>query len=395
MPEIQGTTAPGFEALKAAFAEGQANDPGGAQLSVYRDGEQVVDLWTAERGDGTGPYAGDTPTVLMSCSKAITVTCVLRLAERGLIDIDAPVARYWPEFAAGGKGDLTVVQVLSHTSGLSAFDPDDAPELAGAFDWEGSTARLAAMTPLWPPGEACAYHAVTIGFLLGELVRRVTGKSVGAMIAEEIAGPLGVDLWLGLPKAQEGRIAQHFRTTPRMTMDTLSQMFGAVGLDLTDRYVRATLIGFTAVEDLMDAMNKPSMHAVEVPAGNAIGSARALSKFYAALIGEVDGVRLLSPETIARARASITDDLGAPEPMKALTLLSGLRYGLGFNVPTPLQPMLGGSSFGHYGAGGRVGFAVPDKNLAVAYVCNSLMGEGFSADPRWGPWTQALEQAVM
>ncbi len=395
MPEILGTTAPGFEALKPAFAEGQANDPGGAQLSIYRHGKQVVDLWTAERGDGTGPYTGDTPTVLMSCTKGLTVTCVLRLHERGVIDIDAPMARYWPEFAAGGKQAITIVQVLSHTCGLAAFDPDDAPDLAGALDWEGSVARLAAMTPLWPPGAACAYHAATLGVLLGELVRRVTGKSVGAMIAEEIAGPLGVDLWLGLPKAEEDRVAHHFRVGQGLGADAFANIFAAMGVDLNDRYIRATLTSFRKVEALIDAMNTPALHAVEVPAGNAIGSARALSKVYAALIGEVDGVRLLSPETIARARVSITDHLGQPEPMRALTMWPRSRYGLGYNAPSNMHPMLGEGSFGHYGAGGRAAYAVPDKGLAVAYVCNSLMSEGPNGDPRWAPWTRALEQAVM
>jgi len=294
MPDIRGTVAPGFEALRQVFAEGQGADPGMAQLVVYRGGERVVDLWT-QRADGAGPaYDGDTPTVLMSCTKAITATCVLRLAERGLIDVDAPVARYWPEFTAAGKADITIAQVMSHTSGLSVFDADAGMDAEAILDWERSVAALAAMSPLWPPGEACSYHAITLGFLLGEVVRRVSGKTVGTLVAEEIAGPLGIDLWVGLPDAQQGRIAEHARVTPAMTLAQLNGLLTAMGADTADRFIRSTVEGAVVTEALIDRMNQPVLRAMEVPAGNGIGTARALAKFYAAVIGEIDGVRLLS-----------------------------------------------------------------------------------------------------
>jgi len=395
MPDIQGTVASGFEPLRQAFAEGQAADPGMAQLAVYRGGERVVDLWT-NRADGAGPaYDGDTPTVLMSCTKAITATCVLRLVERGLIEVDAPVARYWPAFAAAGKADITIAQVMSHTSGLSVFDADAGMDADAILDWDRSVAALAAMSPLWPPGEACSYHAITLGFLLGEVVRRVSGKTVGTMVADEIAGPLGIDLWVGLPDAQQGRIAEHARVTPAMTLAQLNGLLTAMGADTADRVIRSTVEGAVVTEALIDRMNQPALRAMEVPAGNGIGTARALAKFYAAVIGEIDGVRLLSQAMLDRARTSLTDDLAGPGALKAMIPTGGMRYGLGYSLPSRVLPLLGPGSFGHSGAGGRLGFALPEKQVAVAYVCTSLIADGGNTDTRWLPWTRALEQAVL
>ena len=390
MPDILGTTAPGFESLRAAFAEGQAADPGSAQLVVYRGDERVVDLWT-----GGAAYDADTPTIIMSCTKASTATCVLRLVERGLIEVDAPVARYWPEFAAAGKADITVAQVMSHACGLSVFDADAGIDLSAILDWDRSCAALAAMAPLWPPGEACSYHAVTLGFLLGEIARRVDGRTIGAMVAEEISDPLGIDLWLGLPDAQQARVAEHVRVAPGMTRDQLNGFLTAMGADPNDRFIRSTVDGFVVTEALIDEMNQPHLRAMEVPAGNAVATARALAKFYAALIGEVDGVRLLSEATVNRARTPLIDHLGGPGAFKAMIPVGGMRYGLGYSLPTRVLPLLGPGSFGHAGAGGRLGYALPEKEIAVAYVCTSIMPDGGNTDTRWLPWTRALEQVVL
>jgi CubicO group peptidase (beta-lactamase class C family) len=395
LPDILGTVAPGFENLRSAFAEGQAADPGMAQLVVYRGGERVVDLWT-QRPAGEGPlYDGDTPTIIMSCTKAVTATCVLRLVERGLIDVDAPVARYWPQFAAAGKADITVAQVMSHASGLSAFDPDAGVDLEAILDWDRSCAALAAMAPLWPPGEACSYHAITLGFILGEIARRVDGRTIGAMVAQDIAGPLGIDLWLGLPDAQQSRVAEHTRIAPALTKEQLDGLLSAMGADPSDRVIRATVDGAVVTEALIDAMNQPALRTIEVPAGNAIATARALAKFYAAVIGEIDGVRLLSKAVLDRARTPLTDDLGGPGALRAMIPEGGMRYGLGYSLPNRITTMLGSGSFGHAGAGGRLAFALPEKQIAVAYVCTSLMPDGGNTDARWLPWTRALEQAVL
>jgi len=395
LPDVLGTVAPGFEGLRAAFAEGQAADPGMAQLVVYRGGERVVDLWTHRPAGEEPAYDADTPTIIMSCTKAITATCFLRLVERGLIDVDVPAARYWPEFAAAGKADITVAQVMSHASGLSVFDADAGVDLATILDWDRSCAALAAMAPLWPPGEACSYHAITFGFLLGEIARRVDGRTIGAMVAQDIAGPLGIDLWVGMPEAEQGRVAEHARITPGMTKAQLNGLLTAMGADLNDRFIRSTIDGFVVTEALIDAMNQPALRAIEVPAGNGIATARALAKFYAALIGEVDGVRLLSKEMVDRARTPLIDDLGGPGAFKAMIPVGGMRYGLGYSLPSRVLPLLGPGSFGHAGAGGRLGFALPEKEIALAYVCTSLMPDGGNTDTRWLPWTRALEQAVL
>ena len=366
-----------------------------AQLVVYRGGERVVDLWTM-RPAGAGPaYDADTPTIIMSCTKAITATCILRLVERGLVDVDAPVARYWPEFAAAGKADITVAQVMSHASGLSVFDADAGIDLEAILDWDRSCAALAAMAPLWPPGEACSYHAITLGFILGEIARRVDGRTIGAMVAQDIAEPLGIDLWLGLPDAQQARVAEHARLAPALTQEQLNGLLTAMGADPADRFIRSTVDGAVVTEALIDAMNQPGLRTIEVPAGNAVATARALAKFYAAVIGEVEGVRLLSKTMLDRARTPLTDDLGGPGALRAMIPVGGMRYGLGYSLPNRITPLLGPGSFGHAGAGGRLGFALPEKAVAVAYVCTSLMPDGGNTDPRWLPWTRALEQAVL
>jgi CubicO group peptidase (beta-lactamase class C family) len=389
----EGTVAPGFERLRDAFAEGQTADRGGAQLCVYQDGRLVADLWTGRDVAADRPYAGETLTVLMSCTKAIVAVVALRLAERGLIDVEAPVARYWPEFAEGGKEAVTVAHLLAHAAGLAGIDPEAGIDASAMLDFDRCAAALAKMTPLWPPGSAYMYHFITYGFLLGEVIRRVSGRTVGALVAEEIAGPLGLDLWIGLPADRQGDVAHHFRTNPAFERDTLRNLFKGMGVDPDTRFLSTMIDTMVTTDVLIEAMNTDPYRAAEIPAGNGVGNARSLARFYAACIGAVDGVRLLRPETVDLARTPRTDTLTGPPPFdRPPPGGAPQRFGLGFELPRATLPMFLPGAFGHPGAGGRVGCAHPESGLAVGYACNNLFWNGQTADPRWVPWSEALRE---
>jgi CubicO group peptidase (beta-lactamase class C family) len=391
-----GTVAAGYEGVRAAFLEAQAGDPGGAQLCVYRHGERVVDLWAGRDPENNRPYGEDIIGVLMSCAKGVVATAVHILAERGLIDFDAPMARYWPEFAGAGKAAITVRQALSHQGGLMGYDEELGFGPAELFDYERSVAGLEGMAPLWAPGSAAMYHFVTFGTLAGELIRRVDGRTAGRFVAEEIASPLGIDLWIGLPVAEEPRRAPHFNHGPQLTAEQYRAFAAAAGCDMDDRLVRAFLTTAAAVDAGIQQMNTSrAFRAAELPAGNAIGDARALAKIYSATIGRVDGVRLIGEATMEAARTLQTGALGPPGELAKLGGEAGfLPYGLGYELPQPPKPMLGPGSFGHAGAGGRLGFAHPESGTAVGYACNTMLSSMTAPDPRWVGWTAALHEAV-
>ncbi|HZZ37142.1 MAG TPA: serine hydrolase domain-containing protein [Caulobacteraceae bacterium] len=388
-----GVVAAGFERVRDAFAEDQKIDPGGAQLCVYRDGRMVVDLWTGHDSANSRPFTGDTITVLMSCTKAVVAICAHMLVERGQLDLDTPVVRYWPEFAQGGKEAVTLAQLLSHSCGLAGVDPSAGIDAPAMLDWDRCVHALAAMRPLWAPGTAYMYHFITYGWLVGEVIRRVTGKTVGAFLADEIARPLSLDLWIGLPADQQHRVAPHFRTNPAFEREALTAFFKAQGFDPGQRLLSTMIDTMVATDALIEAMNTAPYRAAEVPAGNGIGNARSLARLYAAAIGPVDGIRLLSFETLDRARRPQTDHLKGPHPFDGpVAGGSPQRFGLGFELPRSILPMLGEGSFGHPGAGGRVAYAHPEKGIAVAYVCNNLLWNGQTADPRWTGWSEALRE---
>jgi CubicO group peptidase (beta-lactamase class C family) len=388
-----GTVAPGYEAVRAAFAKGQEPDEGGAQLCVYRHGVKVVDLWTGRDRANNRPFGEDTITMIMSCTKGAVAICANILAERGLIDVEAPVARYWPEFASGGKAGVTVAHLLTHSAGLLGFDPDIGFAYPDLLDSALCTQRLAEMAPLWAPGSAYAYHFVTYGFLVGEVIRRVSGKSVGRFFADEVAKPLGLDFWIGLPEEQERRVAPHFRDTPDLTTEQWRVLFKDFG-DSESRLARCLIETFTTTDAFLKAANSRRAHAIELAAGNGITNARSLARMYAACIGSVEGVRLLGAAAMERARTLRTATLPLPGVFAAF---AGNRvpqqFGLGFELPRPVEPMLGPGSFGHAGAGGRMGFAHPESGFAVGYVCNNMLWDGARGpDSRWQPWTEALLQ---
>jgi CubicO group peptidase (beta-lactamase class C family) len=390
-----GWVASGYEAVRDGFLAGQAGDEeGGAQLAVYRHGEKVVDLWAGRDKVNDRPYGEDTITVIMSCSKGATAACVHILAERGLIDYEARVTDYWPEFAQGGKGDARIWHLLSHSVGLPGVDPESGVTANDMLYPERHIGALEAMAPVWTPGASCLYHPITYGSLLNEVVRRVTGKSVGKVFAEEIAGPLGLDFWIGLPEAQEPRVAPHFSATPGLSNDQIKAFIAGMGIDVETRLARVVLNSFNHTAELIETMNNREARAAEVPAGNGIADARSLAKMYAALIGEVDGVRLIGPETMEKARTLRTAAMVPPGDFARLVMGAPTQYGLGYEFARDVIPMLGKGSFGHAGAGGRLGFAHPESGTAVAYVANTMLTVPSGPDPRWVGWTDALKDVV-
>jgi CubicO group peptidase (beta-lactamase class C family) len=397
MSAVGGSVARGFEAVRDAFAQAQAEDEGGAQLCVYRGGAKVVDLWAGNDKIRARPYGEQTLAMLMSCTKAAVALGAHVLAERGLLDFDAPVARYWPEFARHDKAQIRVRELLSHTAGLMGYDPETGIGAEQYLNWDQCVEALADMQPLWQPGTAIFYHAVTYGFLVGELIRRVSRQSFGQFFATEIAAPLQLELWIGLPSAEDSRFAAHFRPEgPVIGAQQWRALLAMRGVDLTSRTAKVLLQTVEAVDQFLIMANEEQrVRAAQIPAGNGIGNARSLAKMYASMIGTVDGVRLLTNQGVQRARAPQTDHLKLPAALAALATGDPQRFGLGFELPRGAEPMLGAGSFGHAGAGGRMAFAHPEHEVAVAYVCNNMLWDGLQGpDRRWIGWTAAIRDAI-
>ncbi|MFB7719675.1 serine hydrolase domain-containing protein [Nocardia sp. NPDC056100] len=388
---VEGFVEHGFEAVRDGFARAHDGDEGGAQLCVYRRGRVVVDLWTGQDPESGKSWDAESLTVLMSVSKGMTATCVHILIDRGLLDLDAPVREYWPEFAAGGKAGITVADLLSHRGGLSSFDAESAIGARELTDWAACVSALASMTPLWEPGTAFYYHSLTWGYLAGELIRRITGKSVGEFLAAEIAEPLGLSLWIGLPENQEHRVVPQFTRRREPGVAEVEALLTRMGVDVSERLIRATLATVATRDEGMRLLNSREGHAAEVPSGNGIGNARSVARMFAATIGEVDGIRLLSAEAVRRARQPQTEGLNHPGPLRIMPRSNYFAHG--YELTRPVQ-LLGEGAFGQVGTGGRIGFAHPESGVAVAYTCTNMVGDDTGGpDPRWLPWSEPLRRA--
>jgi CubicO group peptidase (beta-lactamase class C family) len=379
LPEIHGPCHPRYERVRAAFAEGFASGGEiGAGVAVTVDGEPVVDLHAGHADPARSrPWERDTLAHLYSTTKGLTALCAHRLVDRGALELDAPVARYWPEFAARGKGDVTVRWLLSHRAGLQALRTMLPPETL--YDWRAMCAALAEAEPCLPPG-TLGYHPVTFGWLVGELVRRADGRSLGRFLREEIAEPLGADLHVGLGPAEEKRAADITALQP--PPELAAAFGGAAGGELP--LLALAFINPSGTGD----HNSPQYRRAEVPAINGHATAGALARVYGALArgGEVDGVRVLSAIGVEAARAVQAE---GPDPLMGVPL----RMGLGFWVSQPGVPGLAfgpnEGAFGHPGAGGSVGFADPAARIGFGYVTNR-MGSELTLDPR----PQALIDAL-
>jgi CubicO group peptidase (beta-lactamase class C family) len=371
---VEGTVASGMEPLREAFAANfrRAGDYAevGASLCVYLRGERIVDLWGGQ-ADRTGrrPWQADTLVNVWSTTKTAAAVCVARLVDAGRLAYEQPVADVWPEFAAAGKGAITIAQVMSHQAGLPGFlEPTTLDDF---YDWRCATARLAAQAPLFEPGTASSYHASTYGFLAGEIVRRASGKSLGTLFREEVAGPLGADFHIGLPASEDARAAELLGADNPV----------AVPLETLPTPVR---LGLSNPEQDPNRANTRAWRAAELPALNGQASARGVARLCAALAegGTLDGVTVLSSGALAAMTvvASDRDDM-----------LLGFNPQWGMGVAHNLIGVWGPNprTFGHSGWGGSFGCADPDARLAVGYVCNH-MGPELIGDPRANGLISAL-----
>nr|WP_223189106.1 serine hydrolase domain-containing protein [Streptomyces sp. TRM68416] len=381
--KVNGTVVEGFEPVREAFVRNfEALGERGAAVSVYRDGQRVVDLWAGTRDvDGTEPWERGTAQVVRSATKGVAAAVLLMLHQRGELDLDAPVGAYWPEFKAHGKERVLVRHVLNHRAGLPVLDTPLTP--AQALDPARGPEAVAAQAPVWEPGTDHGYHALTYGWMVDELTRRVTGRWAGEWIAAELAAPLGLDLWLGLPESEAaaGRVGRSGRVEGP---EPVGGLRARPKRSVTEAYAdpdSLTRRAFAAISPFPD-QNDPAHRAAALPATNGIATAEALARFYAALIGPVDGFRLFDAATARLARA---EESAGPDRV----LVVGTRFGLGYMLHGSASPLLAPTSFGHPGRGGSLGFADPDSGIAFGYVTNGFR-KTVTADPR----AQALVRGV-
>lgn len=365
---IDGTVAPGFEPVATAFAAAFEGRPRmGAALAVLHEGRPVVDLWGGVKDVRTGePWADDTLTVLFSCTKGLTSILAARLVQEGRLDYDAPVREYWPEFAAAGKADVRVGHLLAHRSGLSA--PRIPLNERDVLDWDLVVGRLAAQEPLWEPGTGYAYHAITHGWLVGEVIRRVTGRSVGEQLAEVVTRPLGVDAYIGLPDALHDRAA-HVIVGPGLA-EVAERVEAVRASGTVDWTIEAMTLGSAFPPALVSetgGFNSPAIRSAQIPGAGGIGSARALATIWSATVVETDGVRLLQPAVVERA----TREQSSGEPVWPLPG-PWTRWGLGFQLDSENRRYLTPSGFGHDGAGGQSAFADPELGVGFAFLTSEM-----------------------
>ncbi|MGD9704467.1 MAG: serine hydrolase domain-containing protein [Acidimicrobiia bacterium] len=363
MTEIHGTCDERFAPVRAAFERNfEKGLDVGASAAVTIDGEFVVDIWAGHTDeDRTQPWERDTIINVWSTTKTMTALCALVLADRGELDFHSPVARYWPEFAAAGKAGVQVRHLMSHSAGLSGWNQPVTE--ADIYDWEKSTSMLAAQEPWWEPGTASGYHAITQGHLVGEVVRRITGQTLGQFFAAEIAGPLGADFHIGLPAEHDHRTARVF-PPPALPIDLLP----------TDSIPFKT---FTGPPLRAEASWEDAWRRAEIPAANGQGNARSVAAVQSLVAcgGSLGGVTLLSPQGCDRIFEvqSVGTDLVLGVPV---------RYGMGYGIigeEMPLGPSTKACFWG--GWGGSIVIVDLENRMCVTYVMNR-MGEGTLGDER-------------
>lgn len=375
---VSGAVEPGFESVAHAF-EANFTERGetGAAFSAVVDGRPVVDLWGGMAdGEADRPWGRDTVQLVFSGTKGLTATCLLVLADRGVLRLDAPVSQYWPEFGAAGKEAIRVCDVLAHRARMPGIP--EPVMLGDLLDGAALAAMLARHAPSRDP-RADTYHPLTWGWLCGEIVRRVDGRSVGAFFAEEIATPLGLELWIGLPEEEEHRVTR---------------------IELAPTWVEpppgpeddALLASITANPPLFDQplpWNRPDWHKAEMPASNAIGTARSFARLYGCLAagGEVDGQRLLSAKTIEAGRRCLVDRFDPFQRRRT-------RFGAGFMLQTE-QRLFGAppDAFGHDGVGGSIHGAWPSRSTGFSYCTNQLRNDA-PVDSRSQALLHALDRSL-
>ena len=370
---IHGWTDPRFDAVREAFVQNfEKSQELGAAVAVYLHGEPVVDLWGGwYTPDRDREWDRNTLVNVFSATKGLVAFCAHRLVEQGKLDLDAPVAHYWPEFAAAGKESIPVRWLLSHRAGMAAVRRPLV--LEDMFDWQTMTEALAEQEPWWTPGEKHGYHALTYGWLVGEVVRRIDGRSIGTFWQEEFAAPLGLDAHIGTGPEFDNRISTVIEPPPDAGFPDMEVAFGG-----------ADSVGFAAFTNppVLNPGGEPfparrDWRAAEIPAANGHTTARSLARVYGAAAsgGEVDGVHVLNPETIEQG---IAEQSTGPDA----SMMIETRFGLGWALTADHAPYgPNPRAFGHPGAGGSLGFGDLDAEIGFGYTMNQ-MGNALYVDPR-------------
>ncbi|MEV4847503.1 serine hydrolase domain-containing protein [Micromonospora matsumotoense] len=378
-PQIHGDADERFGRVADVFRDNfTTRGEVGAAVTVYVRGRRVVDLYGGTADPRTGrPWTPQTPVVVFSCTKGILAICAYLLVQQGRLDLDAPVTRYWPEFGQHGKADIPVRWLLTHQSGLPALDrPLSLDEVLG---WDPVIKAIEAQAPLWRPGTAHSYHPMTYGWLIGEVIHRITGQLPGAFFRDALATPLGLRTWLGLPAGERDSVAWNLAPAPdpEPFVDPVADrgitMGGAFAFPADD----AGLVSF----------NDPAIQAAGIPGAGAVSTADGLARLYAACVSPVAGPPLLDPAsvddaTVVRSRGQQRH--GPPD--------TGQRWGSGFLLHSPpARPLLGERSFGHDGAGGNLAFGDDAHQVGFGYVVNQMQGMG---DERANLLTAALRSCL-
>jgi len=376
--EVHGVCDGRFEAVRGALARNlDSGEELGASIVLDIDGDIVVDVWGGFRDEArTVPWDEHTITNVWSSTKTVTSLAALMLVDRGQLDVDAPIAKYWPEFAASGKQDVLVRHMLSHATGVPGLDQPAVVE--DLYDWEQATSRFAAQAPWWEPGTASGYHALNFGHLIGEVVRRISGQSLKQFVAQEIAGPLGADFQIGAAESDWGRIADVVPPPP------LPFDFEAIGLD------SPTVKTLTGPPVVAENANTPGWRRADIGAANGHGNARSVARVMSVVArgGEVDGVRLLGSDTV---------DLIFREQQKGVDVVLGvpLRFGIGYGLPLPeILPYIPDEKICFWGGwGGSMIIMDVGRRMTISYMMNK-MGPGIVGSDRSAEYCQAIYDAV-
>jgi CubicO group peptidase (beta-lactamase class C family) len=367
--QVAGSVADGFEKIKTNFQEiiTQAPDSGAA-VSIWHKGKNVVNLWggLADR-ETKAAWSEDTKVVVFSCTKGLMSLALAQLFQAGKISYDDLVTKYWPEYQGAGKENTTIGQLVSHQAGVPFFVEDI--QFDQVINWDYMISKIEQEEPSWVPGSEYAYHAITHGWLTGELIRRITGMSPGEYLAKEISSPLKADTWLGLPADLESKVA------PSYAHEDLTSFFVDLKEKNTDAgnfLIRSLTLGQAFSMNLVgknEGFNSQAVHAAEIPGAGGISTAHGISKIWSSVVHETDGIRLLSDETVqyvtkVQSEGKPFTDLEPPYS----------KFGMGFQLDSPARGYLTQSSFGHDGAGGQCAFADPEHKIGFAFVTTEMRG---------------------
>ena len=366
---LEGFVAPGFEKLHATFQEIIAQAPtSGAAISIWHKGTHVVNLWggVADRETKT-PWVEDTKAVVFSSTKGLMSLALAQLFQAGAFKYDDLVTKYWPEYAGAGKDTTTIAQLVSHRAGVPFFEDDISFEQV--INWDYMVSKIEQEPPMWTPGAEYAYHAITHGWLTGELIRRISGMSPGQYLAKKISAPLNADTWLGLPSHLESKVAMSY---PSADLSSFFVDLQEKNTDPGNFLIRSLTLGEAFPMNLVSkdqGFNSTAVHAAEIPGAGGISTAHGISKIWSSVVHETDGVRLLSDETVE----FVTKVQSQGKPFTDLEPPYG-KFGMGFQLDSDARGYLTQSSFGHDGAGGQCAFADPEHKIGFSFVTSEMRG---------------------